>query len=223
MPHLSLRITPEFIDKESKFRIEPFFQLLLAYLNVKDDDDLEYAYCYEKFNKHGEPTHPHYHLNICSALIEHKKDSIQAYLRKHHGFKGNACYALQLHSALEDERRWWRYVFKENPLKHKILDFDADRETMLAQDERQQRAKENREQRDKNDMKNQFRDQMFAKLKKDFEGQSPTDKEVFCAIIRYYQKAGKTPPIQKMMDVVIDWKLTVGIFTPEEYFNMKYN
>lgn len=130
----SLRLTPQEIDPSANpASFIHLFKGLIRTYNIKD-----YALGWEKLNKYGEPTKPHYHFNF---IADAKKETIQTFVRRYDSYtiKGKTMYAVSRHPEPDDFNRWFRYVAKENLVRSMCKGFtttELNEMEMLAKDER---------------------------------------------------------------------------------------
>lgn len=197
----------------------------------------------EFYNKFGEKTHMHYHMNF--YLEDHpfnrrvKKDSLAKKLNREFGLKGNKMYCLRVHNDIpENVGRWWRYTLKQSNLtdvadenQDWVSGFsqsEIDAMHILAADEYEQRKVENCAARQKMADKNNFRYKLVKHFKKkasDREGCGGArldDKQLWCGIASYYMEHQMTPPFGKMDDVLIDLKVEIGYITIDEYYDLSH-
>lgn len=174
----------------------------------------------ESQNKFGEPTSPHYHINI-HVEKQIKKDAFQKWLNRH-GAKGNKAYCLQIREDVEDEGRWWRYCCKENlAYAHGFSTEDLSKMVEMATSERAHQVSVNVKTRDRLVAKNQFRDKMFKYL--DEKHPDIQNKRKLIKIIgQYYQDQGKTPPFNKLADVALDYLIFAKKISWDEWIEVRY-
>jgi len=216
---LNLHETLERINRENQEKIGlPVIQKIPKFIWVK-----------EIYNKFGEITKAHYHLNweLVETGIKIKKDTIQKLLNRKYQLKGNKMYCLRVHDALDEDghERWWRYVTKQiKPLKfHGFTEEQINNFHCLANDEYEQRKKENNLTRDKLLDKNNFRNKLIKHLCiKHNEKPYQEDVKIFCDICQFYKKASMTAPFRKLDDLVIDMKVEMGLITYEEYYYINH-
>ncbi len=197
---------------------------------------------YELYNKFGERTHLHYHMNF--YIPDHKfnrpvkKDSLAKQLNRTLGLKGNKMYCLRVHHDIpENVDRWWRYCLKQNtlpPLAHDCEWCDGfeqeeiDSMHVLAADEYEQRKIENCAARQKMADKNNFRYKLVKHFKKKADDRQASggarldDKQLWCAIASYYMEHNMTPPFGKMDDVLIDLKVEIGYLDIHDYYDLTH-
>lgn len=232
---IDIRITPDFCTGDfspANHSIGKIEYVLKEYLKPHT-----YIISAEQQNKFGEGTHFHYHYK-CNTLIQKSKDAIQKWLRGN-GCKGVKAYACNVHEDPSDEERWWRYALKEqesiktsatlrwmrNPPGRPFSNDQEDVEALelwrlMAVDERQRQIQMNLASRDREINKNQFRDKMFKKLKTEYE--NAMRRELFKAIFKHYQAAGKTPPeAQRIYNLVIDFQVWAGELDLDDYYDEK--
>ena len=189
----------------------------------------KYIWNIEKYNKFGEITKTHYHLNweLMETGIRIKKDTIQKVLNRRFHLKGNKQYCLRVHDSLDEDGhvRWWRYVCKQNkPTAYRgFSSDDINNMYAMANDEYEQRKKENLKSRDKLLDKNNFRNKLIKHLTKKHEIVNYTeDIDIFVDICEFYQKAHQTAPFRKLDDLVIDMKVQLKILTFRQYYIMNH-
>lgn len=225
--YIQFRLTPEFCVNPEKTFINRFLAEFTMYLRTLGEIE-HHAMAWEKTNKFGESTHKHLHWNI--VLDQNfkclNKDSIMAWIRRQPmGIKGNKCYSLKIVGDPEDEDRWWRYIIKESDpwrVAEFPPDFNLEIQKQLAREERAEQIKKNLASRDKLLKKDSFRLRIFAKMKKQIEDQgNPVvdDKYLWCEFVKLYQKDNRIPPFNTMDNLVLDYKVTTGIITVEDYYN----
>lgn len=140
-----LRLTPCQIDPSANpMKFIYLFKDLIRQYNL-----IDYALGFEKLNKYGEPTKPHFHFNF---LCDAEKATIQTYIRRFEMFviKGKTMYALSRHPEPDDFNRWFRYVAKEHLLRKYCKGFsekELDEMVLLATDERKRSIAFNLEKR----------------------------------------------------------------------------
>ena len=102
----------------------------LFYKNKKVHQDLapdlpvtpmKWIWVKERFNKYGEVTKTHYHLNwwLPDTAIPFKQDSFRKWLNG--GvikLKGIKVYCMRTHPDIGDTDRWWRYTCKQSVPLH---------------------------------------------------------------------------------------------------------
>lgn len=192
----------------------------------KKYDVTQYIYVEEKFDKFGKETTPHIHFN-CIVAEEVKKDTLQRWLRRTaetagKPLKGNKCYSLRLIGDPDDEDRWWRYCCKEKGAKVTFRGFEKSKIVhykIMAQDEREQQIKRNLQAQDNYLDKSSFKGKMFDFLKK--EGVD-SHRPFIIGLIKYYLEKGKVAPFSKLEDYWIDYQISIGIMTPEQYYDRTY-
>ncbi len=133
MPYLDIRWTPEDLEiSETDFKnyhtnksndIMLFLYNYLIELQKEREpaarDLPSYIYTQERFNKFGDQTHLHYHMNFHiphhPGNIPIKKDNLQKQLNRKFLIRGNRMYALRVHDDIPDNvDRWWMYTVKQN-------------------------------------------------------------------------------------------------------------
>lgn len=189
----------------------------------------------EQYNKFGEATHMHFHINMECTTEHHlikpyRKDTIAKSLNRQLGLKGNAMYCLRVLESPDDIDRWWRYTCKQSVPMSSSRDYnDGELEEMhkIAKAEYDQRVCENKQTRDKLISKNNFRQKLAKHLHTKLDGmlkkgQQVCDKQLWLAIAEYYRENHTTPPFNKMDDLVIDMKVEIKYITLEEYYDLKH-
>lgn len=182
----------------------------------------------EMYNKFGEVTKAHYHLNweLIETGIKVKKDTIQKMLNRKYHLKGNKMYCLRVHDALdEDGDRWWRYVCKQKkPSVYRgFTDEQINNFHCLANDEYEQRKKENIKSRDKLLDKNNFRNKLIKHMCKIHEEKPyEEDVDIYCDICEFYKSNHATAPFRKLDDLVIDIKVEMKLITYREYYYLNH-
>lgn len=205
------------------------------FLDEQFKQPMSYLVAREDYNKFGEKTHMHYHINMElpneHPLIQpYRKDTIAKALNRQLGLKGNAMYCLRVHESPEDVERWWRYCCKQDIPVISSPDFTEEKKKemhKIAKAEYQQRVVENKETREKLINKNNFRQKLSKHLHSKLDnmakkGLKVSDKQLWLAIAEYYRDQSTTPPFQKMDDLVIDMKVELKYITLEEYYDLKH-
>lgn len=212
-------------------------------------DEPKYIVNVERYNKFGEKTHLHYHMNFYIPDHVHnktvKKDSLAKRLIRSFGLKGNKIYSLRVHADMpENVNRWWRYPLKQSNVdaEHISDEFNEDdirwvhgftleeitAMHVLAADEYEQRKIENCETRQKMADKNNFRSKLIKHFKKKADDRSACggvrfdDKQLWCAIASYYMEHKMTPPFGKMDDLLIDLKVEIGYMSIHDYYDLTH-
>ena len=243
MVYIDLRYTPPadttINPKIIVLRILEFFEELNdAKQHFLDDlfrTKMKYLVASEEYNKFGEKTHLHFHINMeCTTehpLIKpYRKDAIAKQLNRKLGLKGNAMYCLRVHENPENIERWWRYTCKQGIPFSSSPDFkEEEKEEMhkIAKAEYEQRVVENQATRDKIQNKNNFRQKLAKHLHEKLDSMTKrnyqvSDKQLWLAIAEYYRDSHTTPPFMKMDDLVIDMKVELKYITLEEYYDLKH-
>ncbi len=189
--------------------------------------DIKYIWVKEKFNKYGEITKTHYHLNwwLPDIGVQFSQDTFRKWLNDNMGLKGSAVYCMRCHKDIGDTERWWRYVCKQvipiafSGFQQNIIDeFHK-----LANDEWEQRKIEKIAMREKLENKNNFRNKLIKHMQKQHkEKPYSIDRDIFCDIARFYKKNHQTAPFKKLDDLVIDMKCEMNIITYEDYYDMTH-
>lgn len=196
---------------------------------------MKYLVAREEYNKFGEKTHLHYHINM-ELSTEHplikpyRKDTIGKALNRQLALKGNAMYCLRVHESPDNIDRWWRYCCKQGIPFSSSPHFTAeDKEEMvkIATAEYEQRVEENKATRDKINNKNNFRHKLSKYLHSKLDGmlkhgEMVSDKHLWLAIAKYYRDNHTTPPFQKLDDLVIDMKVELNYISLEQYYDLKH-
>ena len=243
MVYIDVRYTPtegQMTTKETMLaRIIDFFKDLnnskQSFLDDIFRKKMRYLVAREEYNKFGEKTHLHYHINMEldteNPLVKpYRKDTIGKALNRQLGLKGNAMYCLRVHEHPENIDRWWRYCCKQSiPISSSPCFSAEEKEEMhlIAKAEYEQRVIENQATRDKINAKNNFRQKLSKYLHSKLDGmlkhgQMVSDKQLWLAIAEYYRANHTTPPFQKLDDLVIDMKVELKYLTLEEYYDMKH-
>lgn len=225
---IQLRLTAEMCKEPSMARWRFLRSPLFEYV-TKDSGELHYyAVTRETQNKFGEPTKPHYHINICADTGEKfTVENFQKWFRKRPFLpSGNKAYSFKLVGDPDDEDRWWRYLLKEKGAKlieSKFPpDFDISLNTIMAQNERDEQIKKNVEARDRLLRNDSFRLKAFAALQKKYENKCPQNRQIFGDLVRYYQEKNKIPPFNSLLNMVFDYKVHTKEIEPETYFDIYY-
>lgn len=196
---------------------------------------MRYLVAREEYNKFGEKTHLHYHINMEldteNPLVKpYRKDTIAKALNRQLGLKGNAMYCLRVHESPENIDRWWRYCCKQSiPISSSPCFSAEEKEEMhlIAKAEYEQRVVENKATREKINNKNNFRQKLAKHLHLKLDGMKKKghmveDKWLWIAIAKYYRDNHTTPPFQKLDDLVIDMKVELNYITLEDYYDLKH-
>ena len=247
MPYIDLRYTPmesgdiSFSSISIKNTHRGVVEKLINYISsvlvgiqsereMEARDEVSYIVSEEMYNKFGEQTHLHYHMNFSvphhAGNYEFKKETIQKHLNREFKLKGNKMYCLRVHSDMpKDVERWWRYTCKQGKpiMKKNFSDIEVDEMYKIASAEYEQRKIENCETRQKLIDKNNFRNKIVKHLKdavskRDKHGCKLTDKMLWLAIAQFYRDNHMTPAYGKLDDLVIDMKVEIGYITLEEYY-----
>lgn len=216
---LSLHETLEKINRENQEKIGlPVIKEIPRFIWVK-----------EIYNKFGEVTKPHYHLNweLIETGITIKKDTIQKMLNRKYHLKGNKQYCLRVHQHLDEDghERWWRYVCKQKvPLKYRGFTPEQIQQFhVLANDEYEQAKKKNLKSRDKLMDKNNFRNKLIKHLCKEHnEKPFQEDVTIFVRICEFYKSNSMTAPFRKLDDLVVDMKVELNLITYKEYYYLNH-
>jgi len=196
---------------------------------------MKYLVAREEYNKFGEKTHLHYHINMEldteNPLVKpYRKDTIAKALNRQLGLKGNAMYCLRVHECPENIERWWRYCCKQSIPISSSPDFSQEKKEemhLIAKAEYEQRVVENKATREKITAKNNFRQKLAKHLHEKLDkrlkhGIIIEDKYLWLEIAKYYRDNHTTPPFQKLDDLVIDMKVELKYITLEEYYDLKH-
>jgi len=243
MVYIDLRYTPQ-PDQQLKpevmvNRIIEFFKELNNQKQSFLDDifriKIKYLVAREEYNKFGEKTHLHYHINMeltseNDLIKPYRKDTISKSLNRQLGLKGNKMYCLRVHESPDNIERWWRYCCKQSiPIGSSSHFSDEELEEMnkIATAEYEQRVVENKETRDKINNKNNFRQKLSKHLHQKLDnmkkhGHEVSDKQLWLAIAEYYRANHTTPPFMKMDDLVVDMKVELNYITLEQYYDLKH-
>lgn len=185
---------------------------------------MKWIWVKEKYNKYGEVTKTHYHLNwwLPDTGFQFNQDSFRKFINSI-GLKGVKSYCMRTHKDIGDSDRWWRYTCKQSvPLTYSgFTESEIKEFHLLANDEWEQRKIENIAKRQKLEDKNNFRNKIIKHLKQLYVEQEPSsDKQIFCDIAKFYRKNHQTAPFKKLDDLVIDMKCELGLLTIEEYYDL---
>lgn len=227
MCYLQLRITPvhctkvsfawEYIEGEEVSN-KYFIRNLLDYVKMNPSHIL---IADEATNKFGEPCEQHYHVNI-HGKKSIEKAALQKWLNRH-GAKGNKAYCVQIREDVDDEGRWWRYCCKENlAYAYGFSGEEVNRMVEMATSERAHQVATNIKTRDRLVNKNQFRDKLFKHLIDD-HGECRHKRLLIKHVGKYYQDQGKSPPFNKLADIVMDYLICIKAITWEEWIDERYS
>ncbi len=223
MSYLQLRFTGSFYDDPSHN-----FTKRQIIKNIKDNYLVDkFIYVEEKNNKMGEETTPHIHFHGYTDK-DVKKDSLQKFIRRlgeKYGYtiKGNKCYAVNILGDPDDEERWYRYCLKEEGAKVAFKGFEKEelkKMRILAQEERKLQIERNKKAHSAYLDKSTFKGKMFDFFKK--EGVA-SHRPFIIGMIKYYLEKGKVAPFSKFNDYWIDYQISTGLMTPEEYYDKVYS
>lgn len=216
--YFQLRFTPLLMDPSlnPSHCLEVFHQLIKTY-NLT-----EYALCFEKQNKYLEPTHHHFHFNFQCFK---KKETIRTqFLRicdnelgKHP--KGNTQYMLQCLAEPDDIERWWRYIFKENPILKLCKSFtekEIEEMTLVARDERKRAAKHWLAKRDTKEERQTMFQRYSAEIKK--QDIIMNYKNVWLAFLKLYMENDNAINPKTLQGYTHLFLLKEKIITPEEFY-----
>jgi len=236
MVYIDLRYTPQENDES-----ERIYLYIVNYLkNVQQErevgarDDVKFIVAQEQFNKFGEKTHLHYHMNFYiphhPGNDEIKKDNLQKQLNRNLGLKGNKMYCLRVHHDMpQDVDRWWNYTCKQGingiVMSQGFRHVEIENMVMISTAEYEQRKKENCETRQKLMDKNNFRNKLIIHMKKSKSHPDRprlTDKEIWLEIARFYRKSHMTPPYNKLDDIVIDVKVELEYLSLDKYYDLTH-
>lgn len=175
--------------------------------------------CFEKKNKYGEDTHPHFHFNFETYA---SKEAIQSWVRRYPTFtiKGNKMYSLTRHAEPDDYERWYRYCCKERVLRKGhtagFSDVEIERMILLAKDERARAVAYNqkkKEARNKKDTLFHRYSQIITKSKVD------TDyKSIWIAFLQCYKDEDRAVNPQTIRGYTYLYQLKEHVITDEEFF-----
>lgn len=232
MVYIDLRYTPQETDN---------YEVIYKYIiKILDDaqkerdsatrDSVKYIVVREQFNKFGEKTHLHYHMNFHiphhSGNDDIKKDNLQKQLNRNLKLKGNKMYCLRVHHDIPtDVDRWWNYTCKQGinglVVSAGFSQIDLETMVMIASAEYEQRKKENCETRQKLMDKNNFRNKLIIHMKKIKSQDRPrlTDKQIWLEVAGFYRKSHMTPPYNKLDDIVVDVKVELEYLSLDEYYD----
>jgi len=229
MSYIQLRITPaEVLDvsKCSTFDLKLFVSGLKEIVLASDGD---YVCCYEKLNKFGEPTKPHFHATFeyADAILKNtlakriKNIFIKWGLPK---FKGNKQYSLQIVSEPKDYSRWFRYGLKEKAIPD-LTKYNGDLKTLtlLAKDERIRSQQFNVEKREKQLQKST----MYSRLEEFLDTKNlkkgTTRKVTFCYVCEYYGREEKAHNPNTMRGYADLYMLKKKWITASQYYDMNFS
>lgn len=231
MAYIKLRLTPEKYHDTPSFNwtFGKFIPDLINYLGI-----YQYTWGCEETDKFGKPTLAHVHIHGMYD-IDKNVDTLRSHMRKFSqqcGFKfgGNKCYSLSLLADPEDEDRFMRYPLKKQDYskiakKHKgggvgINDETLEKWELLARDEYKIQKAKNLQALENHLDKSSFKGKMFSEFN---EEEIDTHKSFVIELIKYYQKKNKVPPFSKIEDYWVDYRISVGLLTAEEWYDLKYN
>ena len=232
--YIQLRITPEFCGEPVFFKSKKLVIQELCDYFKQFGDILNIAACEESLNKFGETTSTHWHVNLVldDHIRDFKKDSFQAWFRRRKYLpKGNKCYAIAIVGDPDDEDRWWRYLLKETDAPF-VTDFpeefkaNFEVQVAMAQDERKLQIERNIAARERALQNDSFRLKCYSSILEMFNSRDPAslnDRMIYCEIMRYYQANNKIPPFNTGMNMVIDFKVHVGLMTIEDYYDTRFS
>ena len=189
--------------------------------------EMKWIWVKEKFNKYGELTKAHYHLNwwLVDLGIKFSQDTFRKWLNDCMKLKGSAVYCMRCHPDIGDTDRWWRYTCKQViPIAYSgFLSSAIEEFHKLANDEYEQRKIEKIAMREKLENKNNFRNKLIKHMiKQHKEKPYIMDRDIFCDICRYYKKNHQTCPFRKLDDLVIDIKCEIGMLSYEQYYDQTH-
>lgn len=214
----SLRLTPSAIDPSANpNEFKHLLRELIFHYKLTD-----YATCFEKFNKYGEPTAPHFHFNF---LADAKKEAIAQKIRRWENYKikGNKMYCLQRHADPDDFNRWFRYIFKENYLKSLTKGFsdeDIEKMQLLAKDERKRSVEKNCQHREKLRETSTLFDRFAKKVDIYFkDGATINYKQVWIKLLELYIEDKRTVSPKTIQGYTYLYLLTRKHISNLEFYN----
>lgn len=224
MSYLQLRLTHSLVDDLSR---DDALQCIRKY--ATDISAVKFMYCVEDQDKFGKDTHEHIHFNCYIDDDDAKTDTYQRKFKRQmekFGFpiSGNKHYSLKVLVDVGDEDRWWRYIMKqEKNIKigsHGFTTPQLNEWRKLAVDERLRQIQKNNEHLDNFLDKSSFKGKMYVYFNEELVIR--THKNFVINYIKYCQKHHKVPSFQKIEDYWIDYRLQVGLLTPEDWYKLTY-
>lgn len=228
MSFVQLRITPcEILDisKVSQPDLMLFHKGLRLILEESDGD---YIACYERLNKFGESTKPHFHASFeyADTILKNtlakriKNVFIKLGLPK---FKGNKHYSLSIVPEPDDYQRWYRYCLKENYIKSLTkTDMDIETLSLLAIDERKRSVEANIKNREKTINTITLYDRLKKFLNSLDLKKGTTRKQVFCHVLNYYKTEKKALNASTMRGYADLYMIENEWITPENYYDLNF-
>jgi len=225
MPHVMIRLTcPPSIP------VQELINFLSKFGHKKDC--IKYTLGVEELDKLGIPCknlgkHIHFHFITDKDI---KKDTYQRDFRKDYkdefkiDLKGNKMYMIKVRNDADSEERWMRYPLKQQKDLENYNYYNYGREEIYlmwkcAHDEYIRQVETNNKSLDKYLDKSSFKGKCYIELK----AKGINDKKSFIiAFVKYYLEKSKVPPISKLNDYWIDFQLSVGIMTVEEWYALTY-
>lgn len=213
----SIRLTPVLIDPSANWeRFLPIFKCL-----AKTYDLEKYILCFEKKNKYGEPTHPHFHFNF---ETDASKEAIQAWIRRWPSFKikGNKMYSVSRFAEPRDYDRWYRYCCKEWVLEKHTKGFskpELEKMKLLAKDERARAIEYNIKKRDDRHKK----DTLFNRYSKTIrDNLKKSDyKSIWIAFLQCYKADDRAINPLTLKGYTYLYQLKEGFITDEDFFYLQ--
>lgn len=214
----SLRITPIKIDPSGS-QNPGIFILIFKELIYKYSIE-NYALGYEKLNKYGEKTHPHFHFNF---LSDAKKETIAAYIRRMDGWniKGKEMYALSVYPDPDDYDRWFRYVAKEKLIRKFCSGFtekQLDEMELLAKDERARAIKYNIEKRELLLKKSTLYERYSKELCNSLQKNEMDYKSIWLGFLKLYIRDLKVINPSSITGYTFLFQLQQKVISEEEFF-----
>lgn len=212
----SLRLTPSKIDPSGNpMNLIHMINSCIGTYKLKD-----YALGFEKLNKYGEATAPHFHFNF---LCDSTKEAIAQWVRRYplYNIKGNAMYSLSRHPDPDDYYRWFRYVFKERSLRKHCKGFtteEMDKMELLAKDERARSVKFNVEKREQLIKKSTLYERYAKKLDKLFPLKKIDYKKIWLKLLSFYVEDKKAVNPQTIKGYTWLYLLKTGVLSNEQFY-----
>lgn len=218
--YFKLRYTPlgEFEQKARSF-----FRSVLPIENLTS-----LVFGFEENDKCGKPTHPHYHCHFSLDAEKYPKVNIGSLRKKIQRFlkdsaderKGNAVYSLCHEDDVKDEKRFFRYPFKQGGrvfLNWEILpeEFDLVMELALAREEYDRMVEDNLKKLDKM-LRPNTKDKLFQYLDECKITPETPKVKVLELILYYYTREEMSANRQTIMGYLNTSVLRYGIETIEQ-------
>ena len=92
----------------------------------------------------------------------------------------------------------------------------------MATSERAHQVATNNKTRDRLVNKNQFRDKLFKYLS-DAHGECRHKRTLIKHVGEYYQDQGKSPPFNKLADIVLDYLICIKAISWEDWIDERYS